>query len=70
MSKNNRRRRRQRLPEEPVEIEITALSSEGRGIAHIDERTVLLIRHLRANESFLNIHNEIKILQKVGRWRF
>ena len=42
MSKNNRRRRRQRLPEEPVEIEITGLSSEGRGIAHIDDRTVFI----------------------------
>ena len=42
MSKNNRRRRKQRLPEEPVEIEIAALSSEGRGIAHIDERTVFI----------------------------
>ena len=42
MSKNNRRRRRQRLPEEPVEIEITGLSSEGRGIAHVDERTVFI----------------------------
>ena len=30
------------MPEEPVEVEITALSNEGRGIAHVDERTVFI----------------------------
>jgi len=30
------------LPEEPVEVEITALSNEGRGIAHVDQRTVFI----------------------------
>lgn len=38
----NRRRRRKRLPEEPVEAEITGLSNEGRGIAHVDGRTVFI----------------------------
>jgi 23S rRNA (uracil1939-C5)-methyltransferase len=47
MSKNNRRRRRQRLPEEPIEVEITALSSEGRGITHLDERTVFIDQALK-----------------------
>lgn len=37
-----RRRRKSRLPEEPVEVEITAMSNEGRGIAHIDDRTVFI----------------------------
>jgi len=41
MSKRGRRRGK-RLPEEPVEVEISGLSSEGRGIAHIDERTVFI----------------------------
>lgn len=30
------------MPEEPVEVEITAISNEGRGIAHVDERTVFI----------------------------
>jgi 23S rRNA (uracil1939-C5)-methyltransferase len=42
MSRNKRRQRKQRLPEEAVEVEITAMSSEGRGIAHVDDRTVFL----------------------------
>ncbi|MBE9568398.1 MAG: 23S rRNA (uracil(1939)-C(5))-methyltransferase RlmD [Proteobacteria bacterium] len=42
MPSKKRRRRGKRLPEEPVEVEITGLSSEGRGIAHIDERTVFV----------------------------
>jgi 23S rRNA (uracil1939-C5)-methyltransferase len=42
MSTNKRRRRKQRLPEEAVEVEIVAMSSEGRGIAHIDDRTVFV----------------------------
>jgi 23S rRNA (uracil1939-C5)-methyltransferase len=37
-----RRRRKSRLPEEPVEVEITAMSNEGRGIAHVDGRTVFI----------------------------
>lgn len=42
MSNKRGRRRRQRLPEENVEAEITAMSSEGRGIAHVDDRTVFV----------------------------
>ena len=42
MSTKRGRRRKKRLPEEPVEVEITALSNEGRGIAHADERTVFI----------------------------
>jgi len=42
MSKRRRRQRRQRLPEENIEAVITAMSSEGRGIAHVDDRTVFI----------------------------
>ena len=42
MSKKRRGRRKTRLPEDAVEVEITAMSSEGRGIAHVDERTVFV----------------------------
>jgi 23S rRNA (uracil1939-C5)-methyltransferase len=42
MSTKRGRRRKKRLPEELVEVEITALSNEGRGIAHVDERTVFV----------------------------
>ncbi|MGB5395557.1 MAG: 23S rRNA (uracil(1939)-C(5))-methyltransferase RlmD [Gammaproteobacteria bacterium] len=42
MSKPRRRRRKARLPEELVEADITALSAEGRGIAHVDGRTVFV----------------------------
>ena len=47
MSTNKRRRRKQRLPEEAVEAEITAMSSEGRGIAHVDDRTVFIDQALQ-----------------------
>jgi len=43
----NRRRRKKRLPEEPVEVEITALSNEGRGIAHVDDRAVFIDQALK-----------------------
>jgi len=42
MSKSRRGRRKQRLPEEPVEVVIESLSAEGRGVAHIDERIVFV----------------------------
>lgn len=42
MSIKRGRRRKKRLPDEPVEGEITALSNEGRGIAHVDGRTVFI----------------------------
>lgn len=42
MSTKRGRRRKKRLPEELVEVEITAMSSEGRGIAHVNERTVFI----------------------------
>ncbi len=47
MSTNKRRRRKQRLPEEAVEAEITTMSSEGRGIAHIEDRTVFIDQALQ-----------------------
>jgi len=42
MSKRRGRQRRQRLPEESVEAVITAMSNEGRGITHVDDRTVFI----------------------------
>lgn len=42
MSTKRGRRRKKRLPDELVEVEITALSNEGRGIAHVAERTVFI----------------------------
>jgi len=42
MSTKRGRRRKKRLPEELVEVEITAMSSEGRGITHIDDLTVFV----------------------------
>lgn len=42
MSNRGRRRRKQRLPDEAVETQITAMSSEGRGIAHVDDRTIFI----------------------------
>lgn len=42
MSKPRRRSRRTRLPEETVEAQIEALSAEGRGIAHVADRTVFI----------------------------
>ncbi|MCW8923759.1 MAG: 23S rRNA (uracil(1939)-C(5))-methyltransferase, partial [Gammaproteobacteria bacterium] len=42
MSDKRRRRRKKRLPEEPVQAEIESLSAEGRGITHVDDRTVFV----------------------------
>ena len=42
MSQKRTRRGKSRLPEESVEVEITAMSNEGRGIAHVDDRTVFI----------------------------
>ena len=42
MSKSRRGRRKQRLPEEPVEVVIESLSAEGRGVAHVDDRIVFV----------------------------
>ena len=41
-SASRKRRRKKRLPEEPVEAIIETLSDEGRGIAHVDERPVFI----------------------------
>lgn len=39
---SKRRFRKQKLPAEPVELEITSLSHEGRGIAHIDGKVAFV----------------------------
>ena len=38
----SRKRRRNRLPAEPVEAEIESLNHDGRGVAHVDEKTVFI----------------------------
>ncbi len=47
MSTKRGRRRKKRLPEEAVKVEISAMSNEGRGIAHVDERTVFIDQALK-----------------------
>ncbi len=42
MSVKRRRRRKTRLPDENVEVKITSMSNEGRGIAHVDDRTIFI----------------------------
>jgi len=37
-----RRKRRQRLPKEPVVLDIEKLSHEGRGIAHLDGKVIFV----------------------------
>jgi len=37
-----KRTRKQRLPQEPVEVTIESLSPEGRGVAHIDEKAIFI----------------------------
>jgi 23S rRNA (uracil1939-C5)-methyltransferase len=44
--KPRRRRNRKRLPETIIEANIESLSDEGRGIAHVDERTVFVSQAL------------------------
>ena len=52
MSDKRRRRRAKRLPEETVQVDIESLSAEGRGIAHVDDRTVFVDQAL-AGETVL-----------------
>ncbi len=42
MAERRRRRRRQKLPQDPVEVTIESLSHEGRGIAHIEGKTIFV----------------------------
>ncbi len=42
MTQKKRRRRRQHVPADPVEANITGLSAEGRGIAHVDGQVVFI----------------------------
>lgn len=42
MNQRRQRRQRRRLPSEPVDLEITSLSHEGRGIAHIDGKVAFV----------------------------
>jgi len=45
-----RRSRRKKLPQEPVEITIESLSHEGRGVAHLNGKTVF-VNHALAGET-------------------
>jgi len=46
LRRNTNRKRRPRLPEDPVTADITGLSAEGRGIAHVDMRPVFVAQAL------------------------
>jgi 23S rRNA (uracil1939-C5)-methyltransferase len=62
MSTNKRRRRKQRLPEQAVEAEITAMSSEGRGITHVEDRTVFIDQALQGERvlfKYTRMNNKI-----------
>lgn len=71
MAQNNRRRRRKKLPESPVECVIEGLTTEGRGLTHIDEKPVfvdgalpgekVLIEYTAATSKF----NEAKVLEVI-----
>lgn len=66
MTASRRRRRKKRLPEDPVEVQIEGLSSEGRGIAHIDDRTVFIDQAL-AGERVLFKYT--KLTKKIAEGR-
>ena len=59
MPSSRRGRRKNRLPEEPVEVKIESLSAEGRGIAHVDDRTVFVDQAL-AGERVLFKYTRLK----------
>ncbi len=66
MNTSRRARRKNRLPEEPVEVQIEALSAEGRGIAHVDDRTVFIDQAL-AGERVLFKYTRLKKNIAEGR---
>ncbi len=47
LRRNKNRKRRPRLPEDPVTADITGISAEGRGIAHVDKRPVFVAQALQ-----------------------
>ena len=51
----SKRRRRRKLPE-PSVVHIEAMSHEGRGIAHIDGKTVFVFGALKGEEVRIQIH--------------
>lgn len=62
LRRNQNRKRRPRLPEQPVSADITGLSAEGRGIAHVDARAVFVAQALpgeRVNFKYSRITEKI-----------
>lgn len=66
MSTKRGRRRSQRLPAESVEVEITAMSSEGRGIAHDNERTIFIDQALEGERVLFKY---TKLSKKIAEGR-
>lgn len=66
MSASRRGRRKKRLPEDPIEVQIETLSAEGRGIAHVDDRTVFVDQAL-AGERVLFKYTRVKKNIAEGR---
>jgi 23S rRNA (uracil1939-C5)-methyltransferase len=66
LRRNANRKRRPRLPEEPVIADITALSAEGRGIAHVDARAVFVAQALPGERVSFKY---TRITEKVGEAR-
>ena len=45
-----RRRRRQKLPQDPVQVTIESVSHDGKGVCHIDDLTVFIDGALEGEE--------------------
>lgn len=66
LRRNANRKRRPRLPEEPGIADITALSAEGRGIAHVDKRAVFVAQALPGERVSFKY---IRITEKIAEAR-
>lgn len=66
MSDIRRRRRKKRLPQEPIEARIATLSAEGRGIAHVNDQTVFIDQALE-NEHISFLYT--RLTKKIAEGR-